>query len=225
MASEQRQQLRPSPSEGFHPNTTTASSASPLYFPWTIYHMHQPAGHWEDCYTRRLLFVYFFWVCFWISCRSVHYKSGGTTQQCAGTFFIFYNNGRNKQHNVSGKQIFISSSGFPPVSRLRKRLAPDFSDYERIETSTTRTVFAQTYTHKGRDPQQSTNKKVEIDHRAAPRRTNPRPLSLSSISSRRDIQPRGALRVVTWIDSCDGIRAPSSLSHHNQRRRLYSACR
>lgn len=163
--------------------------------------MHLPAGHWEDCYTRRLLFVYFFLgLFFWISCRSVHYKRGGTTQQCAGTNFYFLQQWPEQTAHVSGKQTFTSSSGFPPVSRSRERLAPGFPDREGIQISTTRTVFAQTYTHKGRDPQQPTNKKVEIDPRAASRRTSPRPLSLSPFSSRRDIQPRGALRVPVRID-------------------------
>jgi hypothetical protein len=127
--------------------------------------------------------------------------------------------------HVSGKQTFISS-WLPPRFLVREndslqafRTAKEY-EFLRLGLS-----FAQTYTHKGRDPQQPTKQKVEIDHRAAPRRNKPRPLSLSQFSRRRNIQPRGALRVVVRIDSCDGIRAPSSPFHRNQRRSLYSACR
>lgn len=129
--------------------------------------------------------------------------------------------------HVSGKQTFISSSGFPPPGfSFAKTTRSRLSGPRRNTNSYDPACLSHKHTHtKGGIPNNRQNNKVEIDHRAAPRRTSPRLLSLSPFSSRRDIQPRGALRVVVRIDSCDGIRAPSSLSPRNQRRSLYSACR
>lgn len=113
----------------------------------------------------------------------------------------------------------------PPVSRSRNDSLQAFGAAKEYGFLRTGMSSHTTNTHKGRDPLQPTNKKVEIDHRAAPQRKSPRPLSLSQFSSRRDIQPRGALPAAARLDSCDGIRTPSSLSHRNQRRSLSSACR
>jgi hypothetical protein len=141
----------------------------------------------------------------------VHYKRGGTTQQCAGTVIYFYNNnGRNKQHNVSGKQTFTSSSGshrFPVRETTSSMLSElqrntDFYEPERLLTQQTHT--------KGGTPN---NRQTKGRDRPPPRPAthSPRLLSLSQFSSRRDIQPRGALPAAARLDSCDGIRVLSSL--------------
>lgn len=123
----------------------------------------------------------------------MHYKRGGTTQQCAGTIFYFLQQQWPEQTTqVSGKQTFTSSSGSPRFLVRENDSLQAFRTAKEYRFLRPGLSFAQTYTHKGRDPQQPTNKKVEIDPRAAPRRTSPRPLSLSPFSSRLDIQPRGA---------------------------------
>ena len=163
--------------------------------------MHLPAGHWEDCYTRRLLFIFFGFVFFGYHVEACIIREEVQRSNAQELFFIFYNNnGRNKQHTFLENRLSLLLLASPRFLVREIDSLQAFPDREGIQISTTRTVLAQTYTHKGRDPQQPTNKKVEIDPRAAPRRNSPRPLSLSPFSSRRDIQPRGALRVAARID-------------------------
>ena len=122
----------------------------------------------------------------------MHYKRGGTTQQCAGTGFFYNNNGRNKQHMFLENRLSLLLLASPRflVRETRSRLSgprgnTNFYDPDCLRTNihTQREGSTTTYNQKGRD--------------RLPRRPvtqSPRPLSLSPFSSRRDIQPRGALR-------------------------------
>lgn len=142
---------------------------------------------------------------------------------------IFFYNKQwpEQQHTFLGNRLSFLLLASPPrflvrEKTTRSRLSGPRRNIEFFDPD----CLSHKHTHtKGGIPNNRQNNKVEIDHRAALQRKSPRPLSLSPFSSRRDIQPRGALWVVVRIDSCDGIRAFSPLSHRNQRRSLYSACR